>query len=101
VGTPAEPNYGGFAYDFELNKSPNGAIEYRSEAFGGKLKGKLLVCRFSGGDDLIVLEPGTVNKDIIRATEGDKVPGFRRPFANPLDVVEDPVTGQPLHFRIL
>ena len=93
VGTPVEPNFGGYAYDFELNKSPNGAIEYRSEAFGGKLKGKLLVCRFSGGDDLIVLEPGTVNKDIIRATEGDKVPGFRRPFANPLDVVEDPVTG--------
>jgi hypothetical protein len=93
VGTPLEPNYGGYAYDFELNKSPNGAIEYKSEAFGGKLKGKLLVCRFSGGDDLIVLEPGTVNKDIIRATEGDKVPGFRRPFANPLDVVEDPLTG--------
>ncbi|HEX8531961.1 MAG TPA: choice-of-anchor D domain-containing protein, partial [Cytophagales bacterium] len=93
VGTPVEPNYGGYAYDFELNKSPNGAIEYKSDAFGGKLKGKLLVCRFSGGDDLIVLQPGTVNKDIISATEGDKVPGFRRPFANPLDVVEDPVTG--------
>jgi len=93
VGTPIEPNYRGWAYDFGMNISPNGVIEYRSSAFDGKLKGKLLVCRFSGGDDLIVLEPGVSNKDIINATEGIKVPGLRRPFANPLDVVEDPLNG--------
>ncbi|MFD2515175.1 malectin domain-containing carbohydrate-binding protein [Pontibacter locisalis] len=89
VGTPKEPNHKGWAYDFGLNKSPNGVIEYRSSAFGGKLSGKLLVCRFSGGDDIMVLEPGTSNLDIIRATEGSAVPGLRRPFANPLDVIED------------
>nr|WP_304608466.1 malectin domain-containing carbohydrate-binding protein [Pontibacter anaerobius] len=93
VGTPKEPNYKGWAYDFGLNKSPNGVIEYKSSAFGGKLKGKLLVCRFSGGDDIIVLEPGASNLDIIRATEGSDVPGLRRPFANPLDVIEDVRTG--------
>ncbi|MDX5437178.1 MAG: malectin, partial [Pontibacter sp.] len=91
--TPKEPNYKGWAYDFGLNKSPNGVIEYKSSAFGGKLKGKLLVCRFSGGDDIMVLEPGSTNKDIIRATEGSDVPGLRRPFANPLDVIEDVRTG--------
>lgn len=93
VGTPKEPNYRGYAYDFGLNMSPNGVIEYKSNAFGGKLKGKLIVCRFSGGDDLIVLEPGGTSKNIIRATEGIKIPGFRRPFANPLDVAEDTKTG--------
>ncbi|PSR52256.1 hypothetical protein AHMF7605_01320 [Adhaeribacter arboris] len=93
VGTPTEPNYRGWAYDFGTNKSPDGAIEYQSNAFGGKLKGKLLVCRFSGGDDVIVLEPGIVNKDIIKATEGIKIPGLRRPFSNPLNIVEDLQTG--------
>jgi hypothetical protein len=93
VGTPKEPNYRGYAYDFGLNISPNGVIEYKSNAFSGKLKGKLLVCRFSGGDDVIVLEPGGTNKNIIQATEGIKIPGLRRPFANPLDIVEDVKTG--------
>ncbi|MBF9254589.1 Ig-like domain-containing protein [Pontibacter sp. 172403-2] len=93
VGTPTEPNYRGWAYDFGLNISPNGAIEYKSNAFDGALKGKLMVCRFSGGDDIIVLEPGVTNTDIIRATEGIKVPGLRRPFSNPLDVIEDVYTG--------
>jgi hypothetical protein len=93
VGTPVEPNYRGWAYDFGLNISPNGVIEFRSNAFDGKLQGKLLVCRFSGGDDVMVLEPGETNKDIIRATEGIKIPGLRRPFANPLDIIEDVRTG--------
>jgi len=93
VGTPTEPNYRGWAYDFGLNISPNGTIEYKSNAFDGALKGKLMVCRFSGGDDIIVLEPGVTTPDIIRATEGIKVPGLRRPFSNPLDVIEDVVTG--------
>ncbi|MDO6388675.1 malectin domain-containing carbohydrate-binding protein [Pontibacter sp. BT731] len=93
VGTPMEPNHKGWAFDFGLNKSPNGVIEFKSNAFEGKLKGKLLVCRFSGGDDIMVLEPGTTNLDIIRATEGSDVPGLRRPFANPLDMIEDVRTG--------
>ncbi len=56
----ADINYRGSAYNFELNKSPNGAIEYKSDNFAGALKGKLLVCRFSGGGDIMVLEPGSI-----------------------------------------
>ncbi|MCC9138546.1 malectin domain-containing carbohydrate-binding protein [Pontibacter silvestris] len=93
VGTPTEANYKRWTYDFGLNKSPNGVIEYKSNNFGGKLKGKLLVCRFSGGDDIMVLEPGTSDFNIIRATEGSDVPGLRRPFSNPLDIAEDEQTG--------
>ncbi|QMU30468.1 T9SS type A sorting domain-containing protein [Adhaeribacter radiodurans] len=93
VGTPKEPNYRGYIYNFGLNKSPNGIIEYRSNAFGGKLRGKMLVCRFSGGDDLMILAPSSTNPNSITATEGIQVPGLRRPFSNPLDVIEDVKTG--------
>lgn len=84
-----DPNYREPAYDFEFNKSPNGVIEYTSDAFGGKLQGLLMVVRFSGQDDLLVMQPeangsiGNVNGD---------VPGLGG-FDDPLDVVEDPETG--------
>ncbi|WP_161889490.1 Ig-like domain-containing protein [Pontibacter russatus] len=93
VGTPREPNFRGWSYDFGPNISPNGVIEYKSNAFDGKLKGRLLVCRFSGGDDIMVLQPGGTSKDIISAVTGSQIPGLRKPFANPLDIVEDERTG--------
>ncbi len=93
VGTPKEPNFRGWSYDFGTNISPNGIIEYKSNAFDGKLKGMLLVCRFSAGDDIIILQPGGTSKDIINAVTGSQIPGLRKPFANPLDIVEDERTG--------
>jgi hypothetical protein len=102
----ADINYRGAAYNFELNKSPNGVIEYKNgTVFGGVLKGKLLVCRFSGGSDIIVLEPGSVTKvptatddfiyDIVKAWTGGGTPGIPglSGFANPLDITEDTQTG--------
>jgi hypothetical protein len=84
-------NYRGAAFDFEFNKSPNGVIEYKNDiAFGGILKNKIIVARFSGGSDLIVLEPDATSKDIIRATTG--LQGMTS-FDNPLELTEDPVTG--------
>jgi hypothetical protein len=85
-----DPNYREVAYDFAFNKSPNGAIEYRSNAFGGKLRGMLMVVRFSGQDDIIVMQPGNNSGDIIAAFED--VPGLQG-YDDPLDVVEDPRTG--------
>ncbi len=84
-----DPNYREPAYDFEFNKSPNGVIEYKSDAFGGKLQGLLMVVRFSGQDDLLVMQP-EANGSIGNAN-GD-VPGLGG-FDDPLDVVEDPRTG--------
>ncbi|MHA6248370.1 Ig-like domain-containing protein [Pontibacter sp. CAU 1760] len=108
-GTKADKNYRGAAFDFGLNKSPNGAIEYKSDAFGGLLKGRLLVCRFSGGSDVIVLEPGAMQRnpkvtdassddscyDIVRSVSGSGINGIAgfKGFANPLDIVEDVTTG--------
>jgi hypothetical protein len=86
----ADINYAGAAFDFGFNRSPNGAIEYKSSSFDGVLKGKILVARFSGGSDIIALEPGGSNKKIIHDYVG--LPGFSG-FDNPLDIVEHPGSG--------
>lgn len=83
-------NFRGAAFDFEFNKSPNGVIEYRSNAENGNLRGALLVCRYSGGSDIIALVPDGPNGDILTAKTG--IPGFTG-FTDPLDIIEDPTTG--------
>jgi len=92
VGTQPDPNYKGWAYDFGLNKSPNGMIEYRSNTFGGALKGKLLVVRFSNNDDIMALTPSGASGAIASAQEGASIPGFSG-FVDPLDLTEDTRNG--------
>ena len=86
VGTLPDPNFQGFAYDFGRNRSPNGVIEYQSNSFGGALQNRLLVVEFSGGDDILALQPGA-DGDIVRSFQ------VASGFNNPLDLVENPVTG--------
>jgi glucose/arabinose dehydrogenase len=102
-----DKNYRGAAFDFGYNKSPNGVIEYKNGAFNGALKGKLLVCRFSGGGDIMVLEPGVINNtgnlklqdegkyNIVRSASGSGNYGLvgMVGFANPLDLTEDVING--------
>lgn len=90
VGVKPDRNYRGFAFNFQNNKSPNGAIEYQSNTFGGALKGKLLVVRYSAGKDIIVLTPGGENLDIIGSKTG--IPGFTG-FIDPLDLIENTTNG--------
>ena len=92
VGVSPDADWGGFAYNFGRNISPNGVIEYRSDTFGGALKGRLLVVRYSGGDDVVVLRPDA-SRDI--APDGDArlfIQGGA-PLSDPLDLVENPATG--------
>ncbi|OLY93352.1 Ig-like domain-containing protein [Cnuella takakiae] len=91
VGTKPDPNWRGVAFNFLGHKSPNGIIEYKSNAFGGALKGKMIVARYTPGD-LVILEPGSMNKDIVNFTEGNAIIGFSG-FVLPLDLTEDPHTG--------
>jgi Putative Ig domain len=91
VGTQPDPNWRGAAFDFGLNKSPNGLIEHRNASvFGGSLAGKLLVLRYSNNDDVIALSPGGQSKDIVASQTG--IPGTSG-FKDPLDIVEQPGTG--------
>ncbi|MEP3372053.1 malectin domain-containing carbohydrate-binding protein, partial [Maribacter dokdonensis] len=89
-GVSADVNYRGDAFDFELNKSPNGVIEYRSNAENGNLQGAILVVRYSGGNDIIALVPDGPNGDISTFKVG--IPGFTG-FNDPLDLIEDVNTG--------
>ncbi|WP_346881375.1 RICIN domain-containing protein [uncultured Algibacter sp.] len=84
-----DPNYREPAFDFGKNKSPNGVIEYKSNAFDGKLQGLLMVTRFSGQDDLMVLDP-EASGDISEVYTS--IPGLGA-LDDPLDVVEDVNTG--------
>lgn len=89
VGTQPDPNYGYSAYDFGQNYAPAGAIEYKNTtAFGGKLAGRILVTRYSGGDDVFLLSPSPKGTAFagINAVNADG-------FNDPTDIIEDPRNG--------
>ncbi|MEO7960711.1 MAG: Ig-like domain-containing protein [Ginsengibacter sp.] len=92
IGTLPDTNYRGYSFNFQADKSPDGVIEYKSEAFGGALKGKILVVRYSQNNDIVVLTPGGADNDIISAIEGSAIEGFSG-FSDPLDLAEDVNTG--------
>ena len=73
-----------------LTSPPNGVIEYRSNAENGNLRGALLVCRYSGGSDIMALLPDGANGDVSTVKVG--IPGFTG-FTDPLDLTEDVTTG--------
>jgi hypothetical protein len=78
-------------FDVGDHASANGTIEYRNAAaFGGALKGKILVTRYAVGADLIVLHPNGTSGRISKMETG--APGMTG-FANPLDLTEDVATG--------
>ncbi len=92
VGTQPEANYRGFAHDFGKNVSPNGVVRYDSGGahFGGALDGKLLVVRYSGGDDVMFLETDEATGNVLRSYAGGAGLGG---LSDPLDVAVDPATG--------
>src|SRR5207248_5188043 len=85
VGTQPDRNYGGVAFDFGQNYSPDGAIQYHGNAFGGALDGKLLITRYSGGGDIITL--GLDGSGNVSSAETG-ISGFRG-FVDPVDITED------------
>ncbi|MCZ7438268.1 Ig-like domain-containing protein [Micromonospora sp. WMMC241] len=90
VGTQPDPNFDlAGTYDAGLHASANGAVEYRGGAFGGALRGKLLVVRYSAGQDIETFDvaPGGVLSN--RTTGLAGLTGF----SQPLDVTEDTATG--------
>lgn len=90
VGTMPERRWRPPVYTFGRNLSPTGVIEYRNDsAFGGFLRGKMLVCRYSGGDDVLVLSLGS-DGEVTEALSG--IEGLTG-LMDPLDLVEDPRTG--------
>jgi glucose/arabinose dehydrogenase len=88
VGTLPDRNWRKPDFDFGKNLAPVGLIEYNGDAFP-HLKGKIIVCRYSGGKDLMVLglgSQGEVSETIVG------LDGFTQ-LHDPLDLCEDPQTG--------
>ncbi|WP_206343204.1 Ig-like domain-containing protein [Streptomyces mesophilus] len=76
-------------YDAGLHASANGVVEYRSGAFGGALRGKLLVVRYSSGQDIAVFGVDAQGRPAPPLTGTAGMTGFQQP----LDVTEDTATG--------
>ncbi len=86
VGTPPDPFFDlAGTYDAGLHASANGTIEYR----GGRLDGKLLVVRYSAGQDIVTFDVAADGR-LSNRTAG--IPGFTG-FSQPLDVTQDAATG--------
>ncbi|MBE9182839.1 hypothetical protein IQ268_30335 [Oculatella sp. LEGE 06141] len=101
-GTNPDRNWRGYAYDFGLHASPTGLIEYKSNTFGGALKGKLIAVCFNKHQNLSVLTPGDASQNWNIVGSPIKVSGFEgldnigmNPLESsaPLDLVENPATG--------
>jgi len=88
VGTRPDPKWVPAAYSFGKHASANGIIQYRSATFGGRLRGKLLVCRYNVPGDIAVLH---VDAGRVTST-GTSVAGLSA-LTNPLDLAEDEATG--------
>lgn len=91
IGQQPDRNFVGAAYNFGESYSPNGVLEYKSGKFGGRLKGYMLVCRYSNGDDILAIK---VNDDgSITSTKVIRgIQGFTG-FENPLDITENTANG--------
>lgn len=86
VGTLPDANYRRCAYNFGAHLAPTGIIEYKA---AGILAKKMLITRYSGGDDIIVLTPNGDGAISEAMTGIDGLTGFK----DPLDLVEDTRTG--------
>jgi glucose/arabinose dehydrogenase len=90
VGTKPEARFQLPVFDFGFNVSPNGLTEFKGRAFDGKLDGCILVTRYSGGKDVMILRVGPDGR-VVEAITG--VEGLTQ-FADPLDIVQHATTGR-------
>ena len=91
AGTNPDVNYKLPNLDFGAHRSPDGIIEYTGNAFGGALNGKILVAEYSAGTDIAVLSRDA--SDNVAASAVNRSISGLSGFANPVDLVEDPATG--------
>ena len=82
-------------YDAGLHASANGAIEYRGRPSAARWTGKLLVVRYSAGQDIETFDVAA-NGTLIEPTTG--ITGFTG-FSQPLDITEDTGHRQPVRHR--
>ncbi|CAM0554349.1 hypothetical protein EHLJMEHL_04445 [Vreelandella titanicae] len=94
AGQDPDPNYDiEGVYSLGENRSPNGVTEYTSGVFGGNLQGSVLFTEYSGGDDIRSITfdaAGNITGDeVLRDVNGNVIT-----YIDPLDIIENPATGQ-------
>lgn len=94
VGVQPDPDYDfDGVYSLGYNRSPNGVIEYTSGVLGTDFQGSLLIAQFSVGDNIRVIkvdESGDVESDeTLTRPDGSLI----NDYVDPLDIIENPVTG--------
>lgn len=82
VGTAPEATWRKPDLDLGPHRSPNGAVEFTSPAFGGALKGRILITEFSRGDDLLAVQLGERGRAVSKSVVASG-------FYNPVAVVTD------------
>ena len=95
VGVVPDPDYDAAnIYDLGFSRSPNGAVEYTSDAWGGAFRGTLLFTEYSGGNTIraVTLDAaGLVSDDFVLRNFAGDVIDF---YVDPLDITINPETGQ-------
>lgn len=87
-----DENYRFPVYDFGKHASPNGIIEYKSNALGGRLQGMLVVARFNVYYDLMFIKLDENNLDKVNAAYDGSFLGLGN-MNHPLDLIEDSRSG--------
>ena len=83
-GVAPAANYVAPIHDLGKHRSANGAIEYRSDAFGGALRGELLIANYSIGDDITRVQLSADGRSVVRAAR------LAGGFNNPLPLAQAP-----------
>ncbi|MEY2405084.1 MAG: hypothetical protein QOD38_2635, partial [Acidimicrobiaceae bacterium] len=87
VGTAPNANWRQPDMDLGLHRSPDGSVEFKSNVFGGALKGQVLVTEYSQGKDIIAIQLDANGNAVSRTV-------VMSGFNNPLPITTDPISGR-------
>lgn len=89
VGVKPDPDWQPAAWCMGQHISANGVIEYRGPALGGRLDRRIMICRYSVGQDITIL---TLDEQGNIIDEQWQIPGLKD-FNQPLDLAQHPTSG--------
>jgi hypothetical protein len=95
VGVAPDANWRNPDLMLGLHRSADGSTQFMSSsAFGGAMRGDVLLTEYSSGDDVLAVQLDSDGKAVSTAAIPDSgQPGQALIFNNPLGIVSDPVSG--------
>jgi glucose/arabinose dehydrogenase len=83
-GVAPAPNYVEPFFSLGVHKSSDGIIEYRGDAFGGALRGQLLIANYSQGNDITRVQLAADGKSVLSSAS------LVGSFSDPLPLAQSP-----------